>query len=38
VERRLQLNADELATLDLDPLEHLGIQEALDVGVSTHIA
>jgi len=38
VERRLQLNADELATLDLDPLEHLGVQEALDVGIGTHVA
>ena len=28
VEGRLQLNADELATLDLHSLEHLGVEEA----------
>src|SRR5262245_46873381 len=35
--RRLELNADEFTTRDLDPLEHLGIQEPLDVRMGAEV-
>ena len=37
MEGRLELNADEFTTLDLDPLEHLGIEQPLDVRIGADV-
>ncbi len=37
MEGRLELNADEFTTLDLDPPERLGIEQPLDVPIGVDV-